>query len=204
MVVGRIVGVRSTGLHCARIECIPRIISPKITKATFPILNPCSCNSMSSNANSHPYRARLVYGAVLVALALVIAAVYMNHRAGKPDQSTGASAGPAGTKDIVAQSAASGSAAPASSPNGKAASAATEPPNPFKAMLEGHPSRAAPPPPAASAQPDPFKAFLETGQSSGAAPQPAAPNPPDAQNPQEPVQDPFKEALERANPNSQR
>ena len=167
---------------------------------------------MRPNSQSNRRPARLVYGAVLILLTLLVSVVIIKHFDGQADQPMTASTGPAGAGDPASDLTNSGAPhgpaanAPSVASAASAASAATEPPNPFKAFLDG--KAAAPvakttPPPAAaahaqgtaaSAASDPFKAFLDSGQASAAsAPAPTAP----ASDAQAPAADPFKEALER-------
>ena len=166
---------------------------------------------MRPHTDSNRRPARLVYGAVLILLTLLVSVVIIKHFDGQADQPMPASAGPAGAGDPASDLTHSGvphgpaANAPSVASAASAASAATEPPNPFKAFLDGNAAapvaKTTPPPAAAPAQgtaasaaSDPFKAFLDSGQASAAA-APAATAP--ATDAQAPVADPFKEALER-------
>jgi hypothetical protein len=158
---------------------------------------------MRPDTESDRRPARLVYGAVIILLTLLISVVFIKHFDGQ-DQSAVAANG----KDLTHSGAQNGpaaapasTAAPAASASAAAASAAQEPPNPFKAFA-AHGRGAAPAPASAPASAatepvDPFKAFLESGQAAAPAPPAeaqAGQEPPDAQGP---ATDPFKEALER-------
>ena len=161
---------------------------------------------MPTNAKSNGRPSRLVYGVAVVFLTLLISVVLIKHFAAEPDQSKQATAGPENTNNHLNHSGATNTAAATASSDGRAASAATEPPNPFKALPENaHPSSATTQPPAANGgaaslaaeQIDPFKAYLDNHKNPPATATPAPQNPPDAQNAEEPGRDPFKEFMER-------
>jgi hypothetical protein len=151
-----------------------------------------------------------VYGAVFVLLTLLISVVLIKHFDGQADQNMTASAGPVAAgdpaNDLTNSGVPHGPAAGASSAGTatSTASAATEPPNPFKAFLENGKTavpvaKAATPASSAAgskapAVADPFKAFLDSAQASAAAASAATAPAADAQAP---AADPFKEALER-------
>ena len=153
--------------------------------------------------------AKLVVGAVLVLVTLLVSVVFIKHFDGQTEQSAVAATGKDLTHSGAGQNPAAapadgGSAASAAAST--AASAATEPPNPFKAFVaQGHgaapkPAKTAPAAQASAAagEPvDPFKAFLESGQAAAPTPPADAATGQESQDAQASVADPFKEALER-------